>query len=234
MKLAIMQPYFFPYLGYFQLMNAVDEFIIYDNIQFSKQGWVNRNRILKDGRDTYITLPLKKDSDYLDINDRYLASNWLNERKKILNRIAALYKKAPFFNLCFPIIEQCLLFEETNLFRFIYNSLFVLREFFELQTLLIKSSDIKIDHSLRGEMKVIAICKARSAETYLNAIGGLELYDKKNFREVGITLQFLQSNNFIYNQFDKAFVPSLSIIDLMMFNPKERIIQFMNNEFTLI
>src|SRR4030042_5533275 len=98
MKIAIMQPYFLPYIGYFQLMNAVDEFVIYDNIEFSKKGWINRNRILVNGKDSYITIPLKKDSDYLDVRDRYLAETWSSEKIKMLKRIIGSYRKAPRFD----------------------------------------------------------------------------------------------------------------------------------------
>ena len=93
MRIAIMQPYLFPYIGYFQLMNAVDEFVIYDNIEFTKKGWINRNRILVNGRDSFITVPLKKDSDYLDVRDRYLADSWPSERVTILYRIKQSYRR---------------------------------------------------------------------------------------------------------------------------------------------
>ena len=105
-----MQPYFFPYIGYFQLMNAVDEFVVYDNIEFTKKGWINRNRILVNGKDFYITLPIKHDSDYLYIIDRLLADTWPIERKKMLNRIIESYRKAPNFNVVFSVIEKVLLF----------------------------------------------------------------------------------------------------------------------------
>jgi hypothetical protein len=96
-KIAIMQPYFFPYIGYFQLINAVEEFVIYDNIEFTKKGWINRNRILVNGADSYISLPLKKDSDFLHVKDRFLADTWDQDRKKMLNRITESYRKAPFY-----------------------------------------------------------------------------------------------------------------------------------------
>ena len=85
MKLAIMQPYIFPYIGYFQLINAVDKFVIYDNIQFTKKGWINRNMILVNGKDEYITLPLKKDSDFLNVDERVLSDTFKQEKKKIIN-----------------------------------------------------------------------------------------------------------------------------------------------------
>jgi hypothetical protein len=218
MKIAIMQPYFFPYIGYFQLINAVKEFVIYDNIQFSKKGWINRNRILVNGTDAYITLPLKKDSDYLDVKDRYLSDDWHIERKKLLNRITESYKKAPQFSTVFPIIEKALLFEDKNLFQFIFNSLKLVNEYLEIKTPFAISSAIQIDHQLKAEKKVIALCKARNANTYINPIGGMDLYNKENFKNEGINLQFLKANNIIYPQFKNNFIPSLSIIDVLMFN----------------
>jgi hypothetical protein len=111
-KIAIMQPYFFPYIGYFQLINAVDEFVVYDNIEYTKKGWINRNRILVNSQDAYITLPLKRDSDYLDIRERFLADSWSRESKVMLNRIAGAYRNAPNFRLVYPLIEKCILFDE--------------------------------------------------------------------------------------------------------------------------
>ena len=123
MTIAIMQPYFFPYIGYFQLINAVDEFIVHDNIQYTKKGWINRNRILSNGKDEYITLPLKNDSDYLNIIDRKLADSWPSDRNKILNKIRESYKKAPFYSDAIPLVEECFLYNDNNLFNFIYHSI---------------------------------------------------------------------------------------------------------------
>ncbi len=99
MKVAIMQPYFLPYIGYFQLINAVDKFVIYDNIEFTKKGWINRNRILVNGKDEFISLPITKASDFLHANQRYLASNFENEKNKILRKIKESYRKAPYFKI---------------------------------------------------------------------------------------------------------------------------------------
>lgn len=232
MKLAIMQPYFFPYIGYFQLMNAVDEFVVYDNIEFSRKGWVNRNRILVNGKDELITIPLRKDSDFLNIKERYLAGTWPSERKKMLNRIFESYRKAPYFNSAFSSIEKCLLFEETNLFLFLFNSLKLIKEHLEIQTPLVVSSTIPIDHSLKGQGKVISICKERRTNTYLNPIGGTELYKKAEFKNEGIEVYFLMTNEFSYKQFGNEFISFLSIIDVMMFNSKEEIRE-MFDRFTL-
>lgn len=232
MRLVIMQPYFFPYIGYFQLMEAADEFVIYDNIQFSKKGWINRNRILVNGTDAYITLPLKKDSDFLDVKDRYLADDWPQERKKMLNRIAESYRKAPFFNQVFPVIEEALLYENRNLFDFILHSLQVTRRYLCITTPLVVSSSINIDHALKAEQKVMALCRARQADVYINPIGGVDLYSKLDFEQAGIELKFLKADNIHYPQFKNEFIPYLSIIDVMMFNSRDDIRQHLSSSFS--
>lgn len=231
-KIAIMQPYFFPYIGYFQLMNVVDEFVIYDNIEFSKKGWINRNRILVDGKDSYITIPLRKDSDYLHVKDRYLAETWPIEKKKMLNRIAESYRKAPNFNSVYPIIEKCILYGENNLFNFVLYSLNVIKEYLEIHTSFIISSSIAFDHTLKSKEKVIAICKSRNSNIYLNPIGGIQLYNKDDFKSNEIDLHFLKANEIKYCQFNNNFIPYLSIMDVMMFNSKEEI-KKMFNAYTL-
>jgi hypothetical protein len=223
MRIAIMQPYFFPYIGYFQLINSVDEFIIYDNIEYAKKGWINRNRILVNGNDMYITLPLKKGSDYAHVRERELSDDWGVEKKKMLNRIKESYRKAPQFLTVFPIMEQILLFEETNLFRFILNSIKVINEYLGINTPITISSSVEIDHTLKAGEKVKALCKALNGKTYINPIGGLELYSKEEFTNEGIELQFLKTDNIVYTQLKNEFVPFLSIIDVMMFNTKEEL-----------
>jgi hypothetical protein len=228
MKLAIMQPYFFPYIGYFQLMNAVDEFVIYDNIEFTKKGWINRNRILVNEADAIITLPLKKDSDYLHVKDRYLAETWEIERKKMLNRITESYRKAPCFKETYEVIEKCILYEDRNLFKFILHSLQTLMQYLNIKTNLVISSSILVDHQLKSDAKVMAICKERGADMYINPIGGIVLYDKNHFKQNNLELQFQKSNSITYKQFNNDFLPWLSIIDVMMFNSKEEINKFLS------
>ena len=234
MTIGIMQPYFFPYIGYFQLMNAVDEFVVYDNIQFTKKGWINRNRILVNGRDSYITLPLKKDSDYLDVRDRCLAEVWSVENKKMMNRIIQSYRKAPQFESAYPVIEESLTCDDSNLFRFILKSLNLVKTYLEIQTRFVISSTIPIDHTLKAEKKVKEICKARNANVYVNPIGGMQLYVKDDFKEEGVELRFLRSTDVQYKQFNNDFVPWLSIIDVMMFNAREEIRRYLDSSYTLI
>ena len=234
MSIAIMQPYFFPYIGYFQLMSAVDEFIVYDNIEFTKKGWINRNRILVNGKDTFITLPLKKGSDYLNVNDRYLADSWLTDRTKLMNKVTEAYRKAPQFNLAYPVIKKCIFFEDLNLFNFIFHSLDTIKQYLEISTPLVISSSITIDHGMKSEKKVIELCKARQTTNYINPVGGVALYDKAEFKKEGIELSFLKSNDILYTQFNNEFIPWLSIIDVMMFNSKEKIKDYLNSFYTII
>jgi len=223
MKIAIMQPYFFSYIGYFQLINAVDEFVIYDNIEFTKKGWINRNRILVNSTDAIITLPLKKDSDFLHVNERFLADSWEIERKKMLNRIAESYRKAPYFKETYELLEDCIMYGDRNLFNFIFYSLKTVLNFLNITTNIVISSTISINHQLKSDEKVMAICKERGAEIYINPIGGLEIYDKQIFLNNNLQLKFLKSNNITYSQFNYEFIPWLSIIDLLMFNNKEEL-----------
>jgi hypothetical protein len=222
-KVAIMQPYFLPYIGYFQLINAVDEFIVYDNIQFSKKGWFHRNRFLQNGKDEYFTLPLRKDSDYLDVNQRYLSDTWATEREKTLRKFKENYRKAPFFETVFPEIEAIYNFQDENLFAFIHNSLRSVARLLGISTPFVESSTLDIDHNLRGQDKVIALCKAANATHYVNPIGGLELYQNAQFKEHGLDLSFIKSRPIVYPQFSNNFVPWLSVLDLLMFNSTDQI-----------
>jgi len=223
MRVAIMQPYFFPYIGYFQLINSVEMFVIYDNIKFTKKGWIHRNRIIINGIDKYISLQLKNDSDFLNVNERFLSASFLEGRKKVLRCIYASYHKAPFFNNVYSIIEKCINYSETNLFAYIEYSLIQICKYLNINTLIVISSEINCDHNTKSQDRIIAICKALDATTYINAIGGQNLYNKEDFNAQKIELKFLKSQLITYNQFDNEFIPWLSIIDVMMFNSKEEI-----------
>jgi len=230
-KLAIMQPYFLPYIGYFQLIAAVDVFVIYDNIKYTKKGWINRNRILLDGKETLISLPLKKGSDYLNVCERTISSDF--NRNKILDQIKQSYKNAPNFSSVIPIIEDLINYPNPNLFDFIFYSVIRICEYLEIKTKILVSSSISCDHSLKGQDKVIAICEALDSHTYINAIGGTELYSKATFENKNIDLYFLQAKPFHYQQFQNEFIPWLSILDVMMFVTKDKI-QKQLTEYSLI
>ena len=232
MRLAIMQPYFFPYIGYFQLIAAVDLFIVYDNIKYTKKGWINRNRMLRNGKDVMFSLPLKSDSDHLHVCKRELAADF--KRDKLLNQFTEAYRRAPYFAQTFPLVEQVVRYEDTNLFRFVHHSNLRVCEHLDIRTEIKVSSAIAIDHDLKNQAKVFALCEAVGASTYVNAIGGMELYSKEVFREKGIDLKFIQSNPFEYPQFSDPFVPWLSIIDVMMFNPLDTVRSRTSGNYELI
>lgn len=220
-SIGIMQAYFMPYIGYFQLMEAVDEFIIYDNIQYTKKGWINRNRILVNGTDQYITLPLKKDSDFLDIRDRVLAESY--EPRKLLRQIETAYRKAPYFPETYALLEKVISCPDRNLFRYIYHSMVNVCEYLGIRTPIVVSSQLNCDHTLKSQEKVIAICKERQCGRYINAAGGMQLYCARAFAGENIELYFIQTEKIVYPQFRNEFLPSLSVIDVMMFNSKEEI-----------
>jgi hypothetical protein len=232
MRVAIMQPYFFPYVGYFQLINSVDLFIVYDNIKYTKKGWVNRNRMLLNGKDIMFSLPLSSDSDFLDVRDRELALDF--NRGKQLNQINGAYRRAPYFAQTFPLIEQILRHDEHNLFKFIHHSLVRICEHLSITTEIGVSSDIAIDHDFKNQEKVLALCAAVGASTYVNAIGGVDLYSKDEFRVRSIELKFIKSKPFEYAQFGNEFVPWLSIIDVLMFNPLDTIRECIASNYELI
>ena len=226
-----MQPYFLPYIGYFQLINSVDQFVIYDTIEYTKKGWINRNRFLNNGKVDYFSLPLKKDSDFLFINTRYLSDSWLIDKKKIKNKIKNSYWKAPFFKETYHLFEKCLDYEDKNLYKFILFSVNEICKYLEITTKILNYSDLSIENSLKSNDKVLAICKKTNTNTYINPIGGIELYDKEEFLLNNIELKFLKSNQIIYQQFKNEFEPYLSILDLLMFNEKEKVINFIKIEF---
>lgn len=231
-SLAIMQPYFFPYIGYFQLIAAVDLFIVYDNIEYTKKGWINRNRLLHSGKDMMFSLPLKNDSDYLNVCKRELVADF--KRDKLLHQFKGAYRHAPHFAQTFPLIEQIVRYDEVNLFQYLHHSIIKICEHLGISTKIGISSNIAIDHDLKNQDKVLALCEAVGANTYVNAIGGINLYATKDFSRQGVTLKFIRSKPYEYPQFGNTFVPWLSIIDVMMFNPVEAIKTYISNHYELI
>lgn len=224
MTIAIMQPYFLPYIGYFQMIKAVDKFVMYDNIKYTKKGWINRNRMLNGNKEEVFSLAVKKDSDYLDIRDRKLSDNYLELNQKTLRRIENYYRKAPFFNEIYPLLETIFLFENhDNLFQFILNSIEQIKTYLQVDTEIVNSSTVNIDHNLKSQEKVIAICKEMKATEYINPIGGVELYNKDIFTNEKIKLNFIHAHEIVYRQDADEFVPWLSVLDVIMWNSKDKV-----------
>lgn len=233
MKLGIMQPYFLPYLGYWQLMNAVDTYIVYDDVNYIKGGRINRNSILINSEAKNINLILSGATPTKHINE-ILVNDSLVQKRKILSKIQMAYSKAPNYESVYPILEKVFLQQENNLAKYLYNSFKIVGEYLNIQTKILLSSELKKDSSLKGKDKVISICKLLGADEYYNSVGGMELYDKDEFAANGIKLSFLKMNDdIVYKQFNNEFVPYLSIIDVMMFNSQQEC-QEMLKRYTLI
>lgn len=219
MKLAIMQPYLFPYAGYWQLINAVDHFVIFDDVNFIKKGYINRNSILSNGKPQLITLELLGASQNKHINEIEVGNNG----QKMLKTIEMSYRKAPFFDKVFPLVTEILTNEEKNLAKFVGFSLKKISDHLKLNTKFVYSSDISKNNSLKAQDKILEIVSILKATKYINATGGQELYDKRNFLRENVELSFLDTSVMEYQQFDNKFAPNLSIVDTMMFNEVDEI-----------
>lgn len=222
-KVAIMQPYLFPYIGYFQLIKAVDLFIVYDDVQWIKGGWINRNRVLSLEGVSYVTLPVKKDSFSKQIKERVFADNIEAEKHKLLNDLTSVYKDAPYFIQTMKLIESCLSSEDNNVASFIVQSLVNICEYLGISTEIIYSSTLDKKANLKSQERVININEQVGANWYINPIGGQELYDRGTFSSHGIDLYFIKTNPINYKQINEEYIPNLSIIDVMMFNSRQEI-----------
>lgn len=227
-KIAVMQPYFFPYIGYFQLINSVDKFVILDDVSFIKKGWINRNYILVNSKPCLFTIPLVKPSQNKLINETEIAfeTNW---KKKFLKTIETGYVKAPFFSEVYGMLSLIMESGQNNLSKFIQLSLKEIKTYLGLNTAIVESSVTYSNSHLKGEQRITDICRKENSQVYINLPGGTELYSKSNFLREGIDLYFIKSDRIEYRQFENEFAPSLSMIDVMMFNSKERINKFLNS-----
>jgi hypothetical protein len=225
MTLGIMQPYFMPYIGYWQLIAAVDTYVIYDDVNYIKKGWINRNNILVNNDKQMFTISLNGASQNKLINEITIADDFAKLRKTI----HMAYHKAPYYNNVMTLLDDIFSYKSINLADFISNSIKIVCKYLDIQTKIIMSSDIEKDNSLKGQDKILEICKLLNADTYYNAIGGQELYDKSVFEKENIKLCFLKSDIPEYSQYKNAFVPGLSIIDVLMFNSPIEVKQMLTN-----
>jgi hypothetical protein len=213
--LAVMQPYLFPYMGYWQLIRAVDRFVIYDDVNYIKGGWVNRNRILINGQPSYITVPLQQSSQNKRICDLSLDSS-LVWRNKLVKAIEISYRRAPFFSEFFPVTEQLIRYEESNLAGYLANQLKVLCHLMGIDTEFVLSSRSYGNSDLSAQARVMDICQRESASIYINSPGGKALYDAQSFHAAGVGLRFIAMRPIPYKQRHPGFIPYLSIIDALM------------------
>jgi len=213
-----MQPYIFPYLGYFQLIKASDKFVIYEDVTFIKQGWINRNNILVNGDSLLFTVPLKDVSSYKQINATLVNErNYDKWKNTFYKTIEQSYVKAPYSAEVLPIIRDVLDSNHKFVSQLASKSILRVCEYLNFNKEF-GSSDIYNNNNLKSSERIIDICKKENADTYINPAGGKELYSKSIFKDNGIDLFFLKSLNTVYKQFNNDFIPSLSIIDVLMFN----------------
>lgn len=228
MEVGIMQPYIFPYIGYWQLINTVDKFVILDDVNYIMRGFINRNSILLNGQPYKFTIPIEKASQNKLIMETKL--NFAQKEKKgFFLTVQNAYRKAPYYNKVMPLVEDILNNPERDLTSFIKFSIEKLMEYMGINTEILVSSEIPKTQGLKGEEKIIEICKRLGADTYINPCGGRKLYHHERFAEEKMNLYFLKtkSEDLVYFQNQPEFIENLSIIDIMMFNDTDRIRDFL-------
>lgn len=223
MNFAVMQPYLFPYLGYYQLANAVDKFVFYDDVTFIKGGYINRNNILSNGKAQRFTIPVPGISSNTLINELRFDKNV----KKILKTIEQGYKKSPYYKDVFPIIESVLNDENRSVQHVCAKSILLVFEYLGIQTDFYFSSELDYNRSLSAADKLIAMADVLKSKSYINSPGGKSLYDKEYFLEKNVKLSFIEIEQYEYTQNTNEFVPHLSMIDVLMWNSKEEVIELL-------
>ncbi|WP_319543107.1 WbqC family protein [uncultured Pseudodesulfovibrio sp.] len=234
MKTAVMQPYFFPYIGYYQLLGAVDTFVILDDVNFIKRGWINRNNILLNGIPHLFSIPLRKPSQNKLISETKLNFS-SKEKEKFFKKIQAAYKKAAQFSAFYGVLEKMVFYEEEDLTSYIYHSIVCICEYLDINTKIVRSSEIEKDNSLKAQDRIIEICKKIGTDLYVNPSGGKSLYSIETFKNENIDLKFIHTkfDSVVYKQFDIDFVANLSFLDALMFNDKKTL-KKMLCQYTLV
>ena len=222
-RVGIMQPYFLPHLSYFQLIASTDYFCLHDKVKYTKQSWINRNRVILNGKIEYITIPVKSSSDFDHIDEKLISNTF--EKESILRKIELNYRKSPNFNDVFPVVLEILNYKNSNLFQFLENSIKMVCQYLQLETKIIKSSETGYDQNLTKSQMVIDICNKLQGETYINSQGGIELYKSSEFLENGIVLLFSKQKNFLYSNAIGQTNSSLSILDTLMWADKNLLIE---------
>ena len=220
-SVAVMQPYAFPFIGYFQLINSVDHFVFYDDVNFIKKGWINRNRIIINKNDFQFTISLHKISQFKKIKEIKVLSD-----NKLLKNIQQEYKKAPYFDEVYPLLKNILDFEYDSIAHLAGTTVIEVSNYLNIKTKFYYSSSLSpetVNHD-RAD-RLISITKNFNVSHYINSIGGKVLYDKTYFKKNGVKLSFLQPTITPYEQNTAEFIPGLSIIDVLMNNSKEKIIR---------
>lgn len=229
---AVMQPYFLPYIGYFQLISSVDTFVLYDDIEYTKKGWINRNRFLLNGVSANVTLPLKKDSDFLEVRERVIADDFVP--KKILNVYDAAYRRAKYYEETRHLLVEIMNFDERNLFAYVHNSIKVICGHLQIHTPTVVSSELCSRGEAKGVDRVLQYCKCLNSPVYVNPPGGRELYCASDFMNRRVSLQFMIPSLSPYDQNVTPFVPALSIVDCLAHCGKLATAAAVQSDYTLV
>jgi len=224
MRIAVMQPYFMPYIGYYQMIKAVDKFVFYEDVNFIKQGWINRNRILLNNKDFLFTIPLEKANSFCLIRDTLINEKFYESWKhKFLQSIDQNYKKAPNFLAVNDLVQSVLDAKCKTISELAIESILATSRYLGLKTEFFVSSERYQNKDLGRQERLLDICKKENATHYINALGGQDLYDKESFKERGIVLNFIKTLPITYKQLNDEFIPWLSIIDVLMFNSVDEV-----------
>ncbi|MEG0431523.1 MAG: WbqC family protein [Anaerovoracaceae bacterium] len=221
MRVALMQPYFFPYLGYYQLINSVDEFVIFDNAQYVRRSWMNRNKILNEQKESsFITVPISKSPRKTKIKD-VIIDHHTNWQEKISHQLF-YYKNAPYYHDVLDFLNECFLDNSGNLSDFNTSLLRKTCALFSIDTniTILSQRFPTIDRADAADEWGIAVSQSLDATEYINAIGGKEFYSEQKYTDHGLKLKFINPILTPYEQYKNQFIPGLSIIDVMMFNDK--------------
>lgn len=229
MKIGLMQPYLFPYIGYFQLIWICDRFVVHDDVQYIRQGWINRNRIIIHGREFLFVFSVRNDDYSRNINERFYTDAFDAEVKKFLRNIDQSYSKAPYFAEVRVLLADVLGTPERNVSTLNTLSIRTICQYLGIDTEILIASEIEFEKSLTAESRVLAINKQLESTHYINPIGGMGLYSKERFQENGIQLSFLKPRLSPYGQHTAEFLPGLSIIDVMMNCSRESILEMLGD-----
>jgi hypothetical protein len=217
LRLAIMQPYFFPYVGYFQLIKSVDHFIFLDNVNFIKKGWINRNQFLVSGAPHLFTIALKNVSQNALISDTMIY-NKESSRADLINLIDRNYGAAEFKHIGIELVEQSFSSLSGNtICELAARTVCTASKMLGLNTSFSFASDYDCDGAT-GARRILALCEHLSATHYVNLPGGKDLYCERDFQQRKIELQFLDVTLREYPVATFDWIPRLSVLDLIMNN----------------
>jgi len=222
-KIAIMQPYIFPYLGYFQLVSLVDEFIFYDDVNFIKKGWIHRNYIHVNGKKYLFSIPLEKKSQNKAINETNIKRNMFKEwKEKFLTSLKQNYATAPNFKPVEKLVHSILNSDCETIAGLSSKSIIAVANYLEFNTTFKFSSHLDSSTTaLKAEDRILSICNVQAAKSYYNLKGGKDLYEDYNFKEKNIDLKFIQLEELGIKELYPQLDPYISIIDLLMFLDKK-------------